>query len=60
MLSSIAGSIASLLGPSEGDRIQRTLSVLDAAPEDVPMAKLMVSKSHLPNGCLNINDRCLL
>ena len=60
MLSSIVGSIASFLGPSEGDRIQRTLSVLDADPEDVPTAKVMVSKSYLADRCLSVDDRCLL
>jgi hypothetical protein len=48
MFSSMVGSVTSFLGMNEADRIQKTLSILDAAPDDVPTAKLMVSKGLSP------------
>jgi hypothetical protein len=48
MLSSLIGSVGNFLGMNEADRIQKTLSILDAAPDDVPTAKLMVSKRSSP------------
>jgi hypothetical protein len=44
MPTSTSGSIASLIGLKEADKIQKTLNTLDAAPDSVPTAKLMVSK----------------
>jgi hypothetical protein len=61
MLSSMIGSVASFLGMNEADRIQKTLSILDAAPDDVPTAKLMVSKGYrLKIEDSNTDDRSLL
>jgi len=45
MLASVIDSIGSMLGPSEAERIQETLRILETTPDGVPLSKLMVRET---------------
>jgi len=56
MLASVSGAIGSLLGPSEAERIQETLRILETIPDGVPLSKLMVRETGLWKGLHSIAD----